>query len=51
MYLHWVLMSSDAALAVYDSAADTITGVYSNNEELTKLLSQAIMGCFVRVLK
>ena len=43
--------SSDAALAVYDSAADTITGVYSNNEELTKLLSQAIMGCFVKGTK
>jgi chromosome segregation ATPase len=43
--------TNEAALAVYDKNADTITGIFSNNEELVKLLNQAIMNPFIRGIK
>ncbi|WP_457916311.1 hypothetical protein [Candidatus Lokiarchaeum ossiferum] len=40
-----------AALAVYDEKEDNITGIFSNNEELVRLLSQAIMNPFIKGVK
>jgi chromosome segregation ATPase len=46
-----IIDNNDAALAVFDKENNTITGVYSNNEELTKLLSLAIMNAFIKGTK
>ncbi len=43
--------NTTAALAVYDEKTDNITGLYSNNEELVRLLSQAIMNPFIKGIK
>ncbi len=40
-----------AALAVYNEKEDTITGIFSNNEDLVRLLSQAIMNPFIKGVK
>lgn len=40
--------NNDAALAIFEKTNNTITGVYSNHEELVKLLSQAIMNPYIR---
>ena len=40
--------NSTAALAVYNEQRRSVTGLFSNNEELVKLLSQAIMTPFIK---
>ena len=40
--------NSTAALAVYNEERRSVTGLFSNNEELVKLLSQAIMTPFIK---
>jgi len=43
--------TNEAALAIFDKVNNTITGVFSNNDELVKLLSQAIMNPFIKGIK
>ena len=40
-----------AALAVYDKKNETITGVFSNDQELVRLLSQSIISPFIKGIK
>lgn len=43
--------SADAALAVFEPEKNQLIGIFSNNEELVKLLSQAIMNPFIKGVK
>ena len=40
-----------AALAVYNKANESITGVFSNDQELVRLLSQSIISPFIKGIK
>ena len=40
-----------AALAVYDKKNETLTGVFSNDQELVRLLSQSIISPFIKGIK
>ncbi len=40
-----------AALAVYDKKNDSLTGVFSNDQELVRLLSQSIISPFIKGIK
>jgi len=40
-----------AALAVYDKRNETLTGVFSNDQELVRLLSQSIISPFIKGIK
>lgn len=40
-----------AAIAVYDEDSKTLTGLFSSNSELVKLLSQSIMTPFIKGTK
>jgi hypothetical protein len=43
--------NGSAAIAVFNQGAEKITGIYSDEEELVKLLSQAIMTPFIKGVK
>lgn len=40
-----------AALAVYDKKTESLTGVFSNDQELVRLLSQSIISPFIKGIK